>query len=107
MQPTGQCSRPTERTRLPGQYEKGGLKAVFGAGRVREHAPTDTQHHRPIPSDQRGKCHLVTSLDKSVQQRGVQNRLRRGHQPADVFNQLFEAGSHGSCFSWAMVMSLT
>jgi hypothetical protein len=63
----------------PGQQQERHLKGVFGQMSVGKHLATDSQHHRPMPFDHRGKRRfgsLATASEK-LEQVAIRHRSQR------------------------------
>jgi hypothetical protein len=58
VEPTCQLFLVCDRASLASQYQKGRLKGILGRVMVAQHAPTYSQHHGPVPLDQRRKRRL-------------------------------------------------
>ena len=69
-----------DRPSSPNQNEKRRLKRVLGVVPIAEDAPADTQDHRPMALDERGKCELgdrILAPDKQTQKLPVRQSLER------------------------------
>ena len=58
------------RTELAGpahQHQERRLERVLDVTLILEHAPADTQHHRPVPGDQRLERRLITPLQVALE----------------------------------------
>ena len=85
VQPAAQGFAAPDRTGLPGQDQKGGLKRVLDVVLVFEHSPASGQDHRPMAGHQCLKCDLVvragiTGQELPVRQPGGRSCARRGHE---------------------------
>jgi hypothetical protein len=59
VQPVADRVLPAHRRRLTGQNDEGGLKCVLRLLFVAQHAATNAEHQRPVPSHEGGERSLV------------------------------------------------
>ena len=94
MQPGGQGLGIPERTRLPCQRDKDGLKCVVGVRRRAKHATADAQHQRAELMDEGGECIGIVRGGEPGEQfrwRKVGKVFRKG-----TANNLGWRGGHGA-----------
>jgi hypothetical protein len=79
----------TNASRLPRQDEERGLKDILGGVDIAQHPLAQTQHHRAMPTDERGERGLILMLNEATQQHGITAEVRYGrvHQPVDMLEQ--------------------
>src|SRR5206468_652166 len=66
------------RPRSPSENEERGLERILRVVRIAEHATTDTEHHRPVPADEAGKCVRVALANKRGKQVVIARRIVAG-----------------------------
>lgn len=55
----------------PGEDEEGSLEGVLGVGRVIQHTPADSEHHRPVPFHQTGEGVFIAIIDETVEKLAI------------------------------------
>jgi hypothetical protein len=55
----------------PSQNQKGCLECVLGVGMAPQHPSTDSEHHRPMPTNQMGKRLAILTRQEPFQQLAI------------------------------------